>query len=78
MDVAQFIEQMKAQHSESLKDMQMPPGVEDYLRERIALGDVETIVFMHKLAWVFGVQAGQASVLQAQAGAQNPKPRIEA
>ena len=77
MNVEQFIEQMKAQHGESLKDMPMPPGIEDYIRERVKLGDFETVVFMQKLAWVFGVQAGQASVLQQQ-NAPNPKTRIEA
>ena len=43
---------MKEQHGESLKDMPLPEGVEDYLRDRIKLGDLETVIFMQKLAWV--------------------------
>ena len=51
----------------------------DYLRDRIKLGDLETVIFMQKLAWVFGVQTGQAAAAQAQGQgvAMNTK-RIEA
>ncbi len=80
MNFDQVMEQMKAQHAEQLKDMPLPPGVEDYLRGRVALGDAETVTFMLKLAWVFGAQAGQAAVQQAQQMQDLPpqKRRIEA
>jgi hypothetical protein len=81
MDFEQVMEQMKAQHAEQLKEMPLPPGVEEYLRARIDLGDADTVTFMLKLAWVFGAQAGQAAILQAQQMQQNPPPqkrRIEA
>jgi hypothetical protein len=51
MNVEEFVRQMKEQHGESLKDMPLPEGVEDYLRDRIKLGDLETVIFMQKLAW---------------------------
>ena len=79
MDFKEVIEQMKTQHAQNLKEMPLPPGAEEYLRSRIALGDVETVTFMVKLAWVFGAQAGQAAVMQAQqVEAQPQKRRIEA
>ena len=79
MDFEQVIEQMKTQHAENLKAMPLPPGAEEYLRGRIALGDADTVTFMVKLAWVFGAQAGQAAVMQAQqVEAQPQKRRIEA
>lgn len=81
MDFEQVMEQMKAQHAEQLKDMPLPPGVEEYLQARVKMNDAETVTFMLKLAWVFGAQAGQAAVLQAQQMQNNPpvqKRRIEA
>ena len=79
MDFEQVIEQMKTQHAQNLKGMPLPPGAEEYLRSRIALGDVETVTFMVKLAWVFGAQAGQAAMTQAQQVESQPqKRRIEA
>ena len=79
MDFEQVIEQMKTQHAQNLKEMPLPPGAEEYLRSRIALGDVETVTFMVKLAWFFGAQAGQAAMTQAQQVESQPqKRRIEA
>jgi hypothetical protein len=80
MNFEQIIEQMKAQHADQLKDMPLPPGAEDYLRGRVALGDAETVAFMVKLAWIYGAQAGQAAIIHAQQAQQQPvnKRRIEA
>jgi hypothetical protein len=78
MNVEEFVRQMKEQHGESLKDMPLPEGVEDYLRDRIKLGDLETVIFMQKLAWVFGVQTGQAAAQSQEQGVQFNTKRIEA
>jgi hypothetical protein len=78
MNVEEFVRQMKQQHGESLKDMPLPEGVEDYLRDRIKLGDLETVIFMQKLAWVFGVQTGQAAAQAQDQGVQFNTKRIEA
>ncbi len=66
MDFEQVLEQMKHQYGDALAQMSLPPGVEDHLREMVLVGDVDTVVFMLKLAWVFGAQAGQAAAEQAQ------------
>ncbi len=79
MDFEQIMDQMKAQYEENLKEMALPPGVEDHLRKMVTQGDTETVVFMLKLAWVFGAQAGQAAATQAlQTESQPTKRRIEA
>jgi hypothetical protein len=78
MNVEEFVRQMKEQHGDSLKDMPLPEGVEDYLRDRIKLGDLETVIFMQKLAWVFGVQTGQAAAQSQDQGVQFNTRRIEA
>lgn len=79
MDFEQIMQQMKAQYEENLKDMALPPGVEDHLKKMVTQGDSETVVFMLKLAWVFGAQAGQAAAIQSlQNDAEPKKRRIEA
>ncbi len=79
MDFEQVMQQMKAQYEDSLKEMPLPPGVEDHVRKMVATGDTETVVFMLKLAWVFGAQAGRAAAIQEQLiESQIPKRRIQA
>ncbi len=76
---SEIMKQLKAQHAENLQQMPLPPGVEDFLKAKILEQDVETVTFMLKLAWVFGAQAGQQAVAQAQVLETQPrKKRIEA
>jgi hypothetical protein len=74
------MKQLKSQHEENLKQMPLPDGVEDFLKAKMLEQDSETIVFMMKLAWVFGAQAGQHAVAQAQMLESQPpqKRRVEA
>ena len=79
MNFEQVMEQMKTQHEDQLRDMPLPPGAEEYMRAKVAQGDADTVAFMLKLAWVFGAQAGQNALLQAQQVQNVPqKRRIEA
>ena len=79
-DFAKVMEQLKSQHASELANMPLPNGVEDFVRGKLLEQDLETILFMLKLSWVFGAQAGQQAVAQAQAfeAMQQRKPRIEA
>ena len=77
-EVRAFIERMKQHNLEEVKSVQFPVGVDAYMRDRVLAGDVETVSFMHRLAWMFGVQVGQAA---SQIGQQSPSPtkkRVEA
>jgi erythromycin esterase-like protein len=76
-EVRAFIERMKEHNGEEIRGVQFPVGVDAYMRDRVLAGDIETVSFMHRLAWMFGVQVGQAaSQMQQQ---PNPsKKRIEA
>ena len=77
MDFEQVMQQMRVQYEEALSGMPLPPGVEEHLRERVAAGDADTVLFMLKLAWVFGAQAGHAAAQQARF-VPMPKDRIVA
>jgi hypothetical protein len=77
MDFEQVMQQMRVQYEEALRGMPLPPGVEEHLRARVAAGDSETVLFMLKLAWVFGAQAGHAAAQNSQV-VPMPRERIQA
>lgn len=77
MDFEAVFQQMRLQYEDSLRGMALPPGVEEQVRARIAEGDHEGLVFMLKLAWVFGAQAGHAAA-EGTKGAQAPTRSIQA
>ena len=79
MNFSEIIEKLKIEHAENLAQMPLPLGAEEFLKTKIFEQDSETVVFMLKLAWVFGAQAGQQAVTQAQMLEQQPqRRRVEA
>ena len=76
-EVRAFIERMKQHNGEEVKGVQFPTGVDAYMRDRVLAGDYETVSFMHRLAWMFGVQVGQAASQMQQTNVSSKK-RVEA
>jgi erythromycin esterase-like protein len=76
-EVRAFVERMKQHNGEEIRGVQFPVGVDAYMRDRVLAGDFETVSFMHRLAWMFGVQVGQAAA-QMQQQPNPSKKRIEA
>lgn len=68
-DVAAFLAEMRARHAEQVDAIEFPEGTDAYVADRVAAGDVETIVFMMKLGYLMGLQAGFAA---GQAGEDAP------
>lgn len=68
---AEWFERLRAEYGDQLRTMPLPEGLPEHLRELMASGDEEAILFMIKLAWQFGAQVGYASAQQASA-AQTP------
>jgi hypothetical protein len=77
-EVRAFIERMKHHNGEEIRGVPFPVGVDAYMRDRVLAGDVETVSFMHRLAWMFGVQVGQAASQMQQQQPSPGKKRIEA
>lgn len=69
--IAKFIEQMREHHASDVNAIDLPPGMNDYVTERIEQGDVETLLFMLKLGYIMGLQTGVA----ASQGGQNTQGR---
>ena len=55
-----FLEEMKGRHDEEIAGVELPEGTREYVLERIAQGDADTIMFMLKLGYLMGLQTGYA------------------
>jgi hypothetical protein len=68
----ELFEGLRAEYGEQLKAMPLPDGLPEHLRDLMARGDDEAILFMLKLAWQLGAQVGYSAGAQ-QSGATQPK-----
>ncbi|WP_293909539.1 DdrH, partial [Deinococcus sp.] len=68
----ELFEGLRAEYGEQLKAMPLPDGLPEHLRDLMARGDDEAILFMLKLAWQLGAQVGYGAG-QQQNGAAQPK-----
>lgn len=65
-----FLAQMRERHQGEIEAIELPEGTEDYLQEKIAAGDSETLSFMLKLSYLMGLHTG----LAAQREEDTPRP----
>lgn len=65
-----FLAQMRERHAHEIEAIELPDGTDDYLRERMAAGDEETLRFMLKLSYLMRLHTGFA----AQQGGGPPRP----
>lgn len=56
-----FLAQMREQHQDEIDAIELPEGTEDYLREKMAAGDSDTLSFMLKLSYLMGLHTGLAA-----------------
>ncbi|MGL4609351.1 MAG: hypothetical protein ACRCYY_06650 [Trueperaceae bacterium] len=68
--IAVFIHQMKTNHAEEVAGIDLPPGMNEYVEDRIREGDLETILFMMKLGYIMGLQTGVAVGQEEESGKQ--------
>ncbi len=64
-----FLNEMRTRYSEEIDAIALPEGTIDYVRQRVAADDHETLLFMLKLGYLMGLQTGFAA---GQAGASEP------
>jgi hypothetical protein len=69
--IAAFIQEMKTRHAQEIESVALPEGTLEYIEERMAAGDTETLLFMLKLGYIMGLQTGFAA---GEAGQQVPPP----
>lgn len=56
--IQSFLEEMRRRYAQEIDAVALPDGTMDYVRERIEAGDADTLMFMLKLGWIMGLQAG--------------------
>jgi hypothetical protein len=72
-DFDRFLEQMKQHYAAQLAQMPLPEGVPEHVQKLIEQGDLESVLFLLKLSWVLGAQAGAtAQVEQVERLEQGP------
>ncbi len=58
--IAAFIREMRERHGD-VGGIELPAGTRDYVEERVAAGDTDTLMFMLKLGYLMGLQTGFAA-----------------
>lgn len=56
-----FLTQMREQHDDEIRAIELPEGTEAYVAACAERGDHETLTFMLKLAYLMGLRAGYAA-----------------
>ena len=69
----EWFENLRAEYGEQLAQMPLPDGLPEHLRDLMARGDDEAIMFMLKLAWQLGAQAGFSAGQQVGSAPQPKK-----
>ncbi|ADI13378.1 hypothetical protein [Truepera radiovictrix] len=59
--IESFLQGMRERHAEEIEAIELPEGTEAYLENRIQAGDVATLTFMIKLAYLMGLHTGYAA-----------------
>jgi hypothetical protein len=75
---AEWFERLRAEYGEQMSTMPLPQGLPEHLRDLMARGDEDAILFMLKLAWQFGAQAGYAAANQDDAAPAPRRPTVQA
>jgi hypothetical protein len=64
-----FLSEMRRRYEDEIDAVALPEGTMEYVRQRVAAADVDTLVFMLKLGYLMGLQTGFAA---GQAGDSEP------
>lgn len=56
-----FLQRMREEYGERIDSVALPDGSYAYVEERVAAGDVGTLLFMLKLGYLMGLQTGFAA-----------------
>jgi len=56
-----FLNEMRKSYQEEIDAVALPDGTDEYVEERIAQDDRDTLLFMLKLGYLMGLQTGFAA-----------------
>lgn len=61
---AEWLNEIRQEYGEQLSEMPLPKGLPEHVQELIRNRDEDTILFMLRLAWQLGAQAGFSAGVQ--------------
>lgn len=73
--IAAFLREMREAHREQIDAVSLPEGTVEYVEERMAASDHDTLLFMLKLGYLMGLQTGFAAALAGERGPTPPPGR---
>lgn len=56
-----FLNEMRKSYQEEIDAVTLPDGTDEYVEERVAQDDRDTLLFMLKLGYLMGLQTGFAA-----------------
>lgn len=59
--IEQFLSEMRVRYQNEIDAVALPDGTLDYIADRVAAGDADTLLFMLKLGYLMGLQTGYAA-----------------
>ncbi len=74
----EWFEQLRKEYGEQLAQMPLPDGVPEHVRQLMADGDEEGLIFMMKLAWQIGAQVGYSAAQHPEKVRRVAGKRVEA
>jgi hypothetical protein len=73
--IESFLRGMRERHAEEIEAIELPEGTEAYLKNRVQAGDIGTLTFMIKLAYLMGLHTGYAAGAGGGSAAPPPSQR---
>ena len=70
---AQWFAQIEQEYGGQLAEMPLPDGLPEHLTELMEAGDREAVLFMLKVAWQMGAQAGLSAGIRLAKHGQIPQ-----
>lgn len=70
---AEWLNEIRQEYGEQLSEMPLPKGLPEHVQELIRNRDEDTILFMLRLAWQLGAQAGFSAGAAKRAAASKPE-----
>lgn len=75
--IENFLNEMRERHRDEIDRVVLPDGTEEFVRNRVAAGDMQTLLFMLRLGYLMGVHTGFAAAQNGndlESGISGPGP----
>lgn len=64
LELDAFLERMRREQGQQIDQLPLPEGVDGYVYDLVADGRSEDVLFLLKLSWLLGAQAGYVAAIE--------------